>query len=130
VLENVKNLQSHDKGKTFAIIKETLDGLGYTIDVKVIDGQHFVPQHRERVIIVGFRESNDYSFEHVALPQKGHVTMSSVLHRTDGSEPYLDHDGDRFFIIEMHCGSRSHCPTNCGTICRNTRKHKPKKWFG
>ena len=100
VLENVKNLQSHDKGKTFSIIKETLDGLGYTIDVKVIDGQHFVPQHRERVIIVGFRESNDYSIEHVALPQKGLVTMSSVLHRTDGSEKYLDHDGDRFFNHE------------------------------
>ncbi len=55
MLENVKNLVSHDKGKTFTIIKETLKELGYNIHFKVLDGQHFVPQHRERIIIVGFR---------------------------------------------------------------------------
>jgi DNA (cytosine-5)-methyltransferase 1 len=54
MLENVKNLVSHDKGKTFTIIKETLKELGYSIYFKVLDGQHFVPQHRERIIIVGF----------------------------------------------------------------------------
>lgn len=53
-LENVKNLISHDKGKTFIIIKETLKELGYSIHFKVMDGQHFVPQHRERILIVGF----------------------------------------------------------------------------
>lgn len=65
VLENVKNLRSHDKGKTFKVIKETLDELGYWVadsdasgagDPKVIDGQNFVPQHRERIILVGFRK--------------------------------------------------------------------------
>jgi DNA (cytosine-5)-methyltransferase 1 len=56
MLENVKNLVSHDKGKTFTIIKETLKELGYSIYFKVLDGQHFVPQHRERIIIVGFNE--------------------------------------------------------------------------
>ena len=55
MLENVKNLVSHDKGKTFTIIKETLKELGYSIHFKVLDGQYFVPQHRERIIIVGFR---------------------------------------------------------------------------
>jgi len=54
MLENVKNLVSHDKGKTFTIIKETLKELGYSIHFKVLDGKHFVPQHRERIIIVGF----------------------------------------------------------------------------
>jgi DNA (cytosine-5)-methyltransferase 1 len=57
LLENVKNLVSHDKGKTFKVIKETLRELGYTLHFKVLDGKHFVPQHRERIIIVGFRNS-------------------------------------------------------------------------
>lgn len=56
LLENVKNLVSHDKGKTFTIIKETLKELGYSIYFKVLDGQYFVPQHRERIIIVGFSD--------------------------------------------------------------------------
>ncbi|WP_054180739.1 DNA cytosine methyltransferase [Trabulsiella odontotermitis] len=64
VLENVKNLKSHDKGKTFRIIMQTLDELGYDVadaaemgpdDPKIIDGQHFLPQHRERIVLVGFR---------------------------------------------------------------------------
>jgi len=64
VLENVKNLKSHDKGKTFKVIMETLDELGYEVadaadmgksDPKVIDGKHFLPQHRERIVLVGFR---------------------------------------------------------------------------
>ncbi len=64
VLENVKNLKSHDKGNTFRIIMETLDSLGYEIadaavtganDPKIIDGKHFLPQHRERIVLVGFR---------------------------------------------------------------------------
>ncbi|MCX7205387.1 MAG: DNA (cytosine-5-)-methyltransferase [Proteobacteria bacterium] len=65
LLENVKNLKSHDKGKTFKVIMEALDELGYWVadaeydgasDPKVIDGQHFVPQHRERIALVGFRK--------------------------------------------------------------------------
>jgi DNA (cytosine-5)-methyltransferase 1 len=64
LLENVKNLKSHDKGRTFKVITETLDELGYHIadaeitgtkDPKIIDGQHFVPQHRERIVLAGFR---------------------------------------------------------------------------
>lgn len=64
VLENVKNLKSHDKGKTFRVICEALDELGYEVadvdaskgsDPKVIDAQLFLPQHRERIVLVGFR---------------------------------------------------------------------------
>lgn len=64
VLENVKNLKSHDKGKTFRVICEALDELGYEVadvdapkgkDPKVIDAGRFVPQHRERIVLVGFR---------------------------------------------------------------------------
>ncbi|WP_250437762.1 DNA (cytosine-5-)-methyltransferase [Caballeronia sp. ATUFL_F2_KS9A] len=65
VLENVKNLKSHDKGQTFKVIVDTLRELGYWIadldasgsdDPKIIDGANFVPQHRERIVLVGFRE--------------------------------------------------------------------------
>jgi DNA (cytosine-5)-methyltransferase 1 len=54
MLENVKNLCSHDKGNTFKVIQESLDELDYDIFYKVLDGQNFVPQHRERILIVGF----------------------------------------------------------------------------
>jgi len=54
MLENVKNLVSHDKGNTFKVIQNTLKELNYNIYYKVLDGKHFVPQHRERIIIVGF----------------------------------------------------------------------------
>lgn len=64
VLENVKNLKSHDRGNTFKLIRETLDELGYWVsdmdvndskDPKIIDSRFFVPQHRERIVLVGFR---------------------------------------------------------------------------
>lgn len=65
LLENVKNLRGHDKGKTFKVITKTLDELGYWVsdidasgadDPKVIDAKRFVPQHRERIVLVGFRK--------------------------------------------------------------------------
>ncbi len=66
LLENVKNLKSHDKGRTFKVITDTLEELGYFVadveitgsgDPKVIDAQNFLPQHRERIILVGFRKN-------------------------------------------------------------------------
>ena len=54
LLENVKNLRSHDKGTTFKVIQESLDELDYEIFYDVLDGQNYVPQHRERILIVGF----------------------------------------------------------------------------
>jgi DNA (cytosine-5)-methyltransferase 1 len=71
MLENVKNLVSHDKGKTFTIIKETLKELGYSIHFKVLDGQHFVPQHRERIIIVGFNNIVFKGEETFEFPKMG-----------------------------------------------------------
>jgi DNA (cytosine-5)-methyltransferase 1 len=54
MLENVKNLCSHDKGRTFKIILESLEELNYEVFYQILDGQNFVPQDRERIIIVGF----------------------------------------------------------------------------
>lgn len=55
-LENVKNLRSHDKGKTWEVIQSTLENLGYHVTWKVIDARNWVPQHRERVFIVALRK--------------------------------------------------------------------------
>ncbi|MCX6317575.1 MAG: DNA (cytosine-5-)-methyltransferase [Bacteroidetes bacterium] len=71
-LENVKNLMSHDKGNTFKVIKETLVSLDYSFHHKVLNGKHFVPQHRERTFMVGFDKrvfKNKESFEFPALPE-------------------------------------------------------------
>lgn len=82
MLENVKNLESHDKGKTFQIIKESLDELDYEVFYKVLDGQNYVPQHRERIIIVGFdrkRYGKGISFEFNLTPKKQKPVMADIL---------------------------------------------------
>ena len=97
LLENVKNLLSHDKGNTFKVILQTLrDELNYDVHYKIIDGQHFTPQHRERIIIVGFSKETSFSWDALQLPSPG-PKLGSILHKTDGSEPYLAWDEDRFF---------------------------------
>lgn len=95
MLENVKNLQSHDKGRTFSVILKTLqEELGYKVWYKVIDAQHFVPQHRERIVIVGFRENVPFSWDDLKLAEKGTYRMANILHPEDGSEtaepPYTE----------------------------------------
>lgn len=86
LLENVKNLLSHDKGNTFQVILQTLrDELGYDIHYRIIDGQHFVPQHRERIIIVGFREPRMFSWDDLRFAVVGQK-LGSILHKEDGSE--------------------------------------------
>lgn len=69
MLENVKNLISHDKGNTFKVIKNTLTELDYSIHYQVLDGKHFVPQHRERIIIVGFRNDSFKGKENFQFPK-------------------------------------------------------------
>jgi DNA (cytosine-5)-methyltransferase 1 len=98
LLENVKNLQSHDGGRTFETICNVLRvELGYDIHFKVIDGAHFVPQHRERILIAGFAEPVAFDWNAIALPVKNTHRLKSILHRTDGTEPMLEHDGQSFF---------------------------------
>jgi DNA (cytosine-5)-methyltransferase 1 len=99
LLENVKNLLSHDRGRTFAVIKRTLsEELGYHIHHRVIDGAHFVAQHRERILIVGLREADlPFDFDATPLPSKGRHVLGDILHRTDGAEPGLEWDAARYF---------------------------------
>lgn len=89
LLENVKNLVGHDKGRTFSTIIDVLrNELGYQVHTRVINGKHFVPQHRERIIIVGFRDPVDFSWDDLDLPDfEVAPRLGTILHREDGSEP-------------------------------------------
>lgn len=94
LLENVRNLIGHDGGRTFATIRQTLeDELGYRVEYRVIDARSFVPQHRERIFIAGFREYSGFSFSGVEVPD-GAPTLAAILHPEDGSEqeehPYTE----------------------------------------
>lgn len=87
-LENVKNLVSHDKGNTFKVIKQTLLDLGYSFDHKVLDGKHFVPQHRERTLMVGFDkrvygEEIKFDFDKVQLPESKHQIKKILQKKVD-----------------------------------------------
>ena len=80
-LENVKNLTSHDKGNTFRIICETLEELNYSIHYQVMDGQTYVPQHRERIMIVGFDRERYYGEEifHFPVQHEATRTIQEIL---------------------------------------------------
>ncbi|MDE2385588.1 MAG: DNA (cytosine-5-)-methyltransferase [Alphaproteobacteria bacterium] len=88
LLENVKNLVSHDRGNTFKVIVDVLQKqLGYHIQYRVIDALHFLPQHRERIIIVGFREDSGFDISSLGLPEKANVArLGSILHPENGEE--------------------------------------------
>ncbi|MCC6772878.1 MAG: DNA (cytosine-5-)-methyltransferase [Gemmatimonadaceae bacterium] len=101
VLENVKNLLSHDSGRTWDVIREVLEHrLDYRIEHRVVDARSLLPQHRERIFIVGFRREEKLAFDwdDVALPDS-HLgpRLDRVLHPEDGSEAgdprFLEPDG-------------------------------------
>jgi DNA (cytosine-5)-methyltransferase 1 len=72
MLENVKNLERHDGGRTFATIKHVLtQELGYRIQHRVISSEGWVPQKRERIFIVGFRDDTDFDFNALDVPPPG-----------------------------------------------------------
>jgi DNA (cytosine-5)-methyltransferase 1 len=86
LLENVKNLVSHNGGRTFEIIINTLvKELGYRVFWKIIDGQAWVPQHRERTIIVGFKYANTFSWSELEIPDNRPL-LKSILHPENGTE--------------------------------------------
>lgn len=87
LLENVKNLRSHDRGKTYAVIRRVLEeDLGYHVYDRVIDGKGFVPQHRERIYMVGFRSDVPFSWDLLRFPRPDARKLGDILHPEDGSE--------------------------------------------
>ena len=84
MLENVKNLKSHDHGRTFTVIMEALEELNYQVFYEVLDGQNFVPQHRERILIVGFdreRYGSDMNFQFTLTPKNPKPVMKDILEK-------------------------------------------------
>lgn len=90
-LENVKNLTSHDKGNTFAVIKGTLEELNYSIHYLVMDGKDYVPQHRERIMIVGFDNELFGGKENFEFPPTGfgNHTIQEILDKDVDSKYVL-----------------------------------------
>lgn len=82
MLENVKNLKSHDKGNTFKVIMESLEELDYEVFYAILDGQNYVPQHRERILIVGFdrkRYGSEINFSFDISPVEPKPVMKDIL---------------------------------------------------
>jgi DNA (cytosine-5)-methyltransferase 1 len=90
LLENVKNLLSHDSGRTFAVIRATLEEeLGYDISVRVIDARCFVPQHRERIFLAGVRRDLGLKIDLATMVLPAGTAgprLGSILHPEDGTE--------------------------------------------
>ena len=90
MLENVKNLCSHDKGRTFKVIQESLAELNYKVFFQILDGKTYVPQHRERIVIVGFdmdRYGENIDFEFALKQGKKNPVMRDIL-ETNVSDKY------------------------------------------
>ncbi|MFT3722898.1 MAG: DNA (cytosine-5-)-methyltransferase [Hyphomonadaceae bacterium] len=105
LLENVKNLQSHDNGRTFEVIRRTLEqDLGYKLHVRIINAKHFLPQNRERIVMVGFREDTGFCWDELRMPAAGKAKMKSILHPEDGSERPESHftKGDQAAVSEKY----------------------------
>lgn len=84
MLENVKNLRSHDRGRTFKVIQESLDELGYEVFFDILDGQNFVPQHRERILILGFdreRYGKEIKFDFRLTPVEPKPVLRDILEK-------------------------------------------------
>lgn len=91
LLENVRNLANHDKGRTFRVIRQTLEEeLEYDIFPMILDARSWVPQHRERIFIVGFpRERGIRDFSLQSLKDRDPLSgpkLSTILHPEDGTE--------------------------------------------
>lgn len=109
LLENVKNLKSHDKGNTYRVIKETLAELNYKFNDAVLDAINYVPQHRERIYIIGYdarRFNNDISIKFPSPPE-GKKKLATILEK--------DVDKNTFF------------PIIYGIICNNMPKNTEAK---
>ncbi len=99
MLENVKNLISHNGGDTFRVILNTLEQeLGYHVYYKIFDAQAWVPQHRERIIIIGFKENTNFSWDNLTIPDEA-PQLKTILHPENGTEqielPYTIEQGGK-----------------------------------
>lgn len=89
ILENVKNLEKHDKGNTLFIMLQELNSLGYSVNYKVLNARDFgVPQNRERIILVGSKDGYIFNFDKIKL------------NRVNNMKPFLEKEGEFEFLEE------------------------------
>lgn len=147
MLENVKNLKSHDNGKTFQIIEDTLKALGYHIKAKVLNSMEYgnIPQNRERIYIVGFRRKEYIDRFEFPEPVKLTVKINDILENNVPEKYYYNgkplYDKLKKFITEegrvyqwrrqyVRENKKGVCPTltaNMGTGGHNVPIIKDKK---
>ncbi|MAF20067.1 MAG: DNA (cytosine-5-)-methyltransferase [Parcubacteria group bacterium] len=103
LLENVKNLQGHDKGRTFQIIKETLENLGYHIKAKVLNSMKYgnVPQNRERIYIAGFKNKKQADKFDFPKPIKLKTKITDLL-ESNVDKRYYYNDKPLYTKIKDH----------------------------
>lgn len=103
LLENVKNLRSHDGGQTYRVIMGALRELGYTVHDQVIDSQAWVPQRRQRVFLVGFRERVSFDFSALEKPRTA-PTLGNILHEADEApeHPYTESKRGRTVVSDRY----------------------------
>lgn len=127
LLENVKNLLSHDRGNTWRVIRTVLEEkLGYHIYTKVIDAKGVVPQHRERVFIVGFAEPREgFSFADLDLPDPDDgPRLRDILHPENGEE-----EPEKWYTVgEMAKVSEKYIvgPGTWATLLRHAEHHRKR----
>lgn len=113
MLENVKNLLSHDKGKTFEVIRHALeDILGYVVNWKIVDGGKWVPQHRERIFIVGYD------------PNQIQISKDEILIPEEPSDGYQYPELNS--IIEENVSDHTLGPGTWATLKRHKANHEKK----
>lgn len=80
LLENVKNLESHDGGRTFSTIMNVLQvELGYKVQYRLISSHPWVPQKRQRIFIVGFRDDTEFDFDRLEVPEGRAPVLGDIL---------------------------------------------------
>lgn len=104
IFENVKGLVNHDKGNTYEIICNTFEELGYHINPKILNAKDFgIPQHRERIFIVGFKKKQKFKFPE---PFELETTMQDFLEDYTDSKYYLKEKGVKFVTSSKNRNKR------------------------
>ena len=99
ILENVKNLKSHDKGNTYKIIENKLQEIGYHIKTAILDTNKItnIPQHRERIYIIGFRDKEKYDKFNFDFPEQEQGKICDMLEENVDDKYYYS---DRFKVFD------------------------------
>lgn len=127
IFENVKGLLNHDKGKTWRVVQEVFNDLGYKIHSQILNSKDYgIPQHRERIFVIGFR-NNNVDFEFPLKIQLEH-TMQDFLEDYTDSKYYLKEKGVKF-VTSTKNRQKSYTQIN-GAIMLCQKANQQFNWHG